>query len=203
MRLNPKPKTLMADETDGRRRRTVESRARIVAAMLQLVHDGDVTPNAEMVATRASIGLRSVFRHFKDMGSLYQEMSAVIEAELATIIDHPITANLQSQRLAQIVERRAAAFEKMFPYKRAGDLPRHRSAFLDAGHARLNARARAILLEELPAEAVTDDLLFEAVDMLLSWETWSRLRRNQGLSPQQAQDVLGATLHRLMAGLPK
>src|SRR5271155_753085 len=67
---------------DGRRQRTVDSRARIVSAMLELTHAGHVTVSAELVAERASVGLRTVFRHFNDMDSLYREMSLAIEARL-------------------------------------------------------------------------------------------------------------------------
>ena len=62
------------DEVDGRRRRSLDSRARIVAAMLELVRLGNASPNAVEVAARAGVGLRSVFRHFKDMESLYVEI---------------------------------------------------------------------------------------------------------------------------------
>lgn len=45
--------------------------------MLELVREGDISPSAELVAARADVGLRTVFRHFKDLDSLYREMSAV------------------------------------------------------------------------------------------------------------------------------
>ena len=38
----------------------------------------------------------------------------------------------------------------------------------------------------------------EALDLLLSFETWSRLRREQGLSPRQAKDTLTAAVRRLL-----
>ncbi|MEO8374286.1 MAG: hypothetical protein ABI471_03615, partial [Sphingomonas bacterium] len=53
--------------TDGRRRRSETSRDKIVEAMLAIVAEGQITPSAEQVALRAEVGLRSVFRHFKDM----------------------------------------------------------------------------------------------------------------------------------------
>ena len=68
-----------AAESDGRRRRGQNNRARIVTAMLEIIRTGDMSPSADQVAARADVGLRTVFRHFKDMDSLYSEMSLAIE----------------------------------------------------------------------------------------------------------------------------
>ena len=59
-----------AAEIDGRRLRSQVSRAKIVEALMTLVEAGQVDPSAEEVAATAGVGLRSVFRHFKDMESL-------------------------------------------------------------------------------------------------------------------------------------
>src|SRR5947209_16703757 len=81
-----------AAHPDGRRRRAQDSRARIVAAMLEIVHAGEVSPSAEQVAARADVGLRTVFRHFRDMDSLYREMTVAIEAELMTVVATPFVS---------------------------------------------------------------------------------------------------------------
>lgn len=187
------------DETDGRRRRSQDSRARIVAAMLELVHAGDVSPGAEQVAARAGVGLRTVFRHFSDMDSLYSEMSRVIEAEVRSVIDAPFAAEGWRERLVELVHRRAAVFEKIAPFKRASDIHRHQSRFLQAGHERLVMLSREILKRELPAEAARDQLTFETLDLLLSFEVWSRLRRDQDLTPRRARDVLEQAVRKAIA----
>jgi AcrR family transcriptional regulator len=188
-----------APEPDGRRRRSQDSRARIVAAMLDLVQDGDPAPGAEQVAARAGVGVRSVFRHFKDMDSLYREMSVAIEAEVAGVIDRPLATGEPMARLKELVGRRAAVFETISAYKRAADLQRHRSAFLEAGHAHLTERAREALHRALPPASAKDANLLESLDLLLSWEAWSRLRREQGLSPRQAKSVLEDAVGRLIS----
>lgn len=188
------------DESDGRRRRSQDSRARIVAALLELVQGGELSPSAEQVAARARVGLRSVFRHFKDMDSLYREMSLIVEQELATIIDRPLASQAPVDRILELVARRAEAFERIAPFKRAGDLIRHRSPFLEAAHVRMNVIARETLRRELPAAVVADRPLLEAIDLLLSWQTWQRLRRDQGLTSKGAREVLETAISRLIAG---
>jgi AcrR family transcriptional regulator len=49
--------------------RGARNRAAIVAALLELVGEGELEPTAEQVAERACVGTRTVFRHFADMES--------------------------------------------------------------------------------------------------------------------------------------
>ncbi len=185
--------------TDGRRRRGQDNRASIVSALLELVAAGDVSPSAEQVAARAQVGLRTVFRHFKDMDSLYAEMSAAISAKFLAVVDQPFAATDWRGRVIELVGRRAGVFETIAPYRRATEAFRHRSAFLDAGALAMAGTLREILKRELPAEVASDDIRLETLDLLLSYETWSRLRREQGLSPARAQGVLEGAVAALIA----
>ncbi|MCI3133632.1 hypothetical protein [Phenylobacterium aquaticum] len=59
------------------------------------------------------------------------------------------------------------------------DSRRCKSQFLDADMSKLAAPLRRILQRETPPEILADATTFEALDLLLSFETWSRLRREQ------------------------
>ena len=89
--------------TDGRRLRSADSRRRIVAALMQLVEAGDLEPSAESVAEKAGVGLRSVFRHFKDMEGLRREMNAIVEARLRGIIENPLPGRDWRERLDALI----------------------------------------------------------------------------------------------------
>jgi AcrR family transcriptional regulator len=183
---------------DGRRRRGHDNRARIVAAMLAIIGEGEVSPSAEQVAARADVGLRTVFRHFLDMDSLYREMSGVIEAELRSVADRPLRTQSWPDRLFELIERRAIGFEKIAPFKHASDALRHRSKFLEADSARLAAGLLEILQREVPPAIAADPVTLGILELLLSFEAWSRLRREQGLSPEQAQEILSAAARRVI-----
>ncbi|MGH7023235.1 MAG: TetR/AcrR family transcriptional regulator [Caulobacteraceae bacterium] len=183
---------------DGRRRRSQDSRARIVSAMLDLVRAGEVSPVAEQVAARAGVGLRTVFRHFKDMDGVYREMAVAIEAELSAMLRPRLRGETWRQRLADLIDRRALAFETIAPFKRAADAHRVGSAFLEARHARLTAASRAILREALPPAVAGDTTTLECLDLLLSYETWSRLRREQHLTPRRARATIVFAVGRLL-----
>ena len=97
----------MPEQLDGRRQRSEASRERIVKAMLALVAEGDVCPGAESVAARAGVGLRTVFRHFENMESLYQQISAAVAAEVKPMADEPYRAAGWAEQLMELIERRA------------------------------------------------------------------------------------------------
>jgi AcrR family transcriptional regulator len=192
--------TIPADaETDGRRRRSADSRERIVAAMLALIKEGETSPGAEQVAARAQVGLRTVFRHFNDMDSLYREMSTAIEAELRPIIEQPLEGGDWRERLAHLIRRRAMAFEKITPFKQASQVHAHRSAVLRADNDRLSDILRLILKAVLPAEIAADPDRFEPLDMVMSYEAWARLRRDQHLDPAAAEALIHAMVFKLLA----
>jgi AcrR family transcriptional regulator len=186
-----------AQETDGRRLRGLDSRRRIVEAMLELVRETEYSPSAEQVAARAGVGLRTVFRQFNDMESLYAEMSQVIEAGLWAVASRPFVARTWRGRLTEMVERRSAAFEQLGPIKRAADAMRSSSPFLAERQARLVTVMRMLLGRILPPEIASDPERFEALDLLLSFEAWWRLRRDQGLDPDRARVVLNHAVSRV------
>lgn len=187
------------EERDGRKLRSQDSRARIVASMLDLIREGEVSPSAETVASRANVGLRTVFRHFKDMDSLYREMSDEIERQVIAIRDQPFAAADWRGRLMELIDRRFMVFERIAPFKRASEAVRHRSRFIGQDSSRLVVALREILKRVAPPAEVGDPQVFEALDLLLSFETWSRLRREQGLSQEEACDVLKAVVRKLTA----
>jgi AcrR family transcriptional regulator len=183
---------------DGRHRRGQDSRARIVAALFELVQAGEVVPSAEQVAAQADVGLRTVFRHFKDMDSLYGEISQAMAVILLATAGQPFKAQDGRSRIIELVERRADAFEKLAPFMAVAATSRHRSAVLRAEVARLTDALRAILLRELPKDLAADQARVEALDLLLSFESWSRLRREQGLTSERARAVLEAAVGRIL-----
>lgn len=185
------------EKVDGRRRRSLDSRARIVAAMLELIRETSVPPSAELVAQRAGVGLRSVFRHFQDMDSLYAEIERPFESELRAIAQRPFKGSTWQERVIELIGRRSAAFEIVAPYRHAADTMRLTSALLQGHHGMLTTALRTILRGLVPKSAV-DAPTFEALDLLLGFEAWSRLRREQGLTPRQARNTLESAVKALI-----
>ena len=185
-----------ATSRDGRRRRSQDSRQRIVAAMIDLVGEGRITPSAEEVAARAGVGLRTVFRHFNDMESLYAEMTATLAEQYEMWLIPFESVDWQGQ-LREVVERRTATYERLLPFKRAGDAHRHMSPAIQAEHVRVREMMRRRLRSFLPGTIADDVLRFETIDMLLSFEAWQRLRDEQALDPSRARQLIMGEVMRL------
>ena len=175
---------------DGRRNRGEQSRRRIVAALMDLVREGVITPTAEAVAERADVGLRTVFRHFADMETLYREIAAEIDAVVGPAATTRLAGRDWRQRLAQGIELRTEVFERLMPFQLATAVHRHESPFLDGQQVEAAALQRSLLRHALPKAVAADKPRFEALDLLLSFDAWLRLRREQGLSRAAAKRVM-------------
>ncbi len=176
-------------EVDGRRQRSDASRRKIALAMLDLLREGELDPSADLVAERAGVGRRTVFRLFSDMEGVYREMHAVMTSRLAPEFAKPFVGRTWAARLDEVIERRAKMFEMMLPIKTAADARRYSSNFLQIEHKKITRLQRQTLRAVLPAALAKGDPL-EALDLALSFEAWRRLRHEQGLGVKQAQAVL-------------
>lgn len=185
--------------SDGRRARGRANRSKILAALMALVQEGITIPTAEQVSDRAGVGLRTVFRHFDDMESLYREISTEIMKQISPLIAQPLPDANDDQRLVDIVERRARVFEIMLPFQRAVHVHRYRSPFLSEEAIHTRALESATLRNALPARLVANPQMFDALNMVLSFSAWQRLRDEQGLSITAAKNVVRLTAAALVA----
>ena len=181
-------------DRDGRVRRSQRSGHAIVEALLELVGEGVVEPTAEQVAARAKVGIRTVFRRFSDMESLFAEMDARLEAAALPILLDGRPDGTLADRARDLVRRRAAFFERIAPYKRSGNLKRPHSPFLRDRHAALVRGLRANLLRCLPELRRAPAALVEALDLATSFEAWDRLRSEQRLSGTRARAAVERTV---------
>jgi AcrR family transcriptional regulator len=190
-------------ELDGRLARSERSRDAIVEAMLALVGEGDPSPTAERVAERAQVGIRSVFRHFRDMESLFAAMDERLEARVAPRYAAPPPPGRLPERVRALLERRCRLYETIAPYKRAAAMRRAESPFLRETHAALARRLRADLRRWLPELEQAPEPLAEALELVTSFEAWDRLRSDQRLGAARTCAVLERAALALVAELAR
>jgi AcrR family transcriptional regulator len=183
---------------DGRVQRGERNRDAIVDAMFELVGEGALEPTAEQVAARAGVGLRSVFRHFTDMESLYAALTTRLRREVEPIVTAEQAKGSLAERARAMVQRRARLFERIAPYKRSGNLNRERSPFLNAEHAKVVLQLREHLALWLPELATKPRATRDAIELVASFEAWDRLCRDQGLSSARARAAQEAALLALL-----
>ncbi|MEO1965896.1 TetR/AcrR family transcriptional regulator [Hyphomonas sp.] len=185
--------------SDGRRLRSERNKQKIVSAMMELVREGDYDPSVASIAERAGVGLRTVFRHFDDVDTLYREMSGQIEARILPEIAKPLTAIDWQGRVKEMMERRIRVFEDVMPVRICALARRYRSELLMANHKRFVAHETAALALALPLEVLENEPLKLAFDVALSFDTWRRMRQDQGFSRAKATSVLDTMLDALIA----
>ena len=192
--------------TDGRVRRGAENRSALVEALVSLYEEGELAPTAAQIAQRAGVAVRSVYGHFGDVETLAAEVSERQWHVHRRLMHAAPVSGTRRERVDELVARRAALFEAVAPVRRAAMLHAHRSETIAANLRRLAQRLRAQVARTFAPEidpvgrartSARAAELLDAADLLLSWESWERLRTQQGCTPARARRVLTAALIRL------
>jgi len=190
----------MEEETkDGRRLRSGRSRRQVIEAMFELLAEGDMTPSAVAVAERANVGMRTVFRHFEDMDSIYDEMAQEVGKAAIPMLVAPYETTTWRERLFECVDKRAELYETVFPMKMCVTLRRFQSDFLSKQHESDIVYLRSALKTILPKEITSNRELFGAIEVALDFSTWRQLRQDQDRSVESAKQSIKLTLAGLAA----
>lgn len=177
---------------DGRVLRSERSRLKIVDALFELTGEGVLMPTAKQVASRADLGIRTVFRHFADMDSLFEEMSRRLRNEIRESLRVDIPEGSTAERLEELLQLRCQFYERVSHYWKATEAQRSRSAFLTRTHQSEAPTLRANLFAWLPEFRELPVEIIDALEMITSPEAWHRLRTEQKLSVKRA----GAAMQR-------
>jgi AcrR family transcriptional regulator len=134
-----------AELVDGRLARSARTRTAVIDALLALHEEGDLSPTAVRVASRAGVALRTVYGHFADMESLFaeagqRELSRIIALTDAISRDLPL-----GERIDRLAATRARVLESMLATMRAAalreglspQLQENRDRFVAAGDAQV------------------------------------------------------------------
>lgn len=184
---------------DGRHARRSKNRSKIIHAFKELVRDGQTSPTAKDVALRAGVGLRTVYRCFDDMGSLYKELIQDLHGEFLPRAALDLDTGDRAVRLERLVTNRGAVFGDMEPFLLASEVKRHVYKALTEDYAYLLTMERDRLAfvvnpdEVLPAETL------EALNAVTGFSFWRRLRIEQDLDRETAGRVMSRTAHAVLA----
>lgn len=194
--------THVAPDRDGRKQRSQSSRAKIIQALLRIVGNGDYSPSAAKVAEQAGVGLRTVFRQFDDMDSLYRELSDAIEAKVLPIMLEPLEGASWKGRLFATAERRARMFEMVLPYRISANLKRFQSDFLLQDYRRMLSLEKSMIESLLPEAVRANPTIVHGINVVLSFQTWRLLRHDHSLPIDEAGAVVKQLLGTALADLP-
>ena len=182
-----------SSRTDGRRLRSARTSQLIIEAYLALLRDKPQIPTAARIAERAGYSVRSVFERFPDLHAL--RVAATDYAMAQATVQAPLKVEGDRQaRLAAYVETRGGTCERWLPLWRALNANKGESA--DLNNRILLVRRTVLRRIELMFEAELALLEADrrrrtliALDTLLDFESWGRMRDDHGLSVAEACTV--------------
>ena len=175
---------------DGRRLRSERSRQAIIDAAISLMDEGMLVATAQQVADRADVGIRSLFRHFSDMESLFQAVDDQIRGDYEALFLGGDRDGTVDERIQRMAERRAAAYEAVKTVVLATKAQLWRYDVLRKNYARNQRGLRKDLENWLPELLTDEPETRAAADAVASFEMWHRLRENQGLSRKRSIAVI-------------
>jgi AcrR family transcriptional regulator len=185
---------------DGRRLRSERSKQAIIDAALALMEEGNLIPTAQQISDRARIGIRSFFRHFEDMESLFATIDDRIRDATEELYLGGDRDGTLEERILHAIERRAEGYEHQRNMILSTTAQLWRSETLRKNYARYQRGLRKDLDDWLPELKQLTRSQREAVDALASFEMWHRLRYHQRLNKAAVVDVLVGMLKTLIQG---
>ena len=179
-----------AGVVDGRRARSERSKQAIIDASLALMEEGNLIPTAQQISDRAGMGIRSFFRHFEDMETLFATIDEQTRDTTEALYIGGDRQGTLEERILHAVERRAAGFEEQRNMILSTAAQLWRSQTLRRNYARYQRGLRKDLEDWLPEVKQLARTRREAVDAIASFEMWHRLRYQQGQSRSAAIDIM-------------
>ncbi len=193
-------KSADAGVVDGRRARSERSKQAIIDASLALMQEGNLIPTAQQISDRAGVGIRSFFRHFEDMETLFATIDEQTRDTTEALFIGGDREGMLEERILHAVERRAAGFEEQRNMILSTAAQLWRSETLRRNYARYQRGLRKDLEDWLPEVKQLARTRREAVDAIASFEMWHRLRYQQGQSESAAIDILVGLLKDMIEG---
>jgi AcrR family transcriptional regulator len=192
-----------AGRVDGRRLRSERTRRLIIEAYMALVRETGQMPTAVQIAERAGYSVRSIFERFPDLTAL---RVAVTDYAVAEARANGALRDLDADRLTRIrsqVEQRGRSCERWLPLWRvlSADLDRSPDLQQRIRMIRQLIIMRMEMMFRPELSSVGDDVrkkIMLALEALLDFESWARMREMHGLTFEQACDVWIKAIDRLL-----
>lgn len=192
---------------DGRRLRSARTKQLIVEAYLALLRESPEIPTAAMIAERAGYSVRSVFERFQDLHALRVAATDYAFTQgTAQAVPREVMGD-RASRIRSHVETRSWICEEWLPLWRALVSNQGESVELKVRIAQVRqAVLRRIELmydEELSVLADVERLqTVLAIDSLVDFESWGRMRDVSGLSIEEGRQVWIMSIDRLLPPTP-
>jgi len=189
---------------DGRSLRRERNRQDIVNALLGLIENGETEISAALIASKAGLSERSIFRYFDDVNDLYRSVCDLAfskEIEFA-LIDDAGMGSLET-KIENFVNQRVRIYtmnEKVAPAARSfafkNPIIKNQLVF---GRKLLRAQITKQFAEELSTfDKSQQQVAVATIDALTTFESYDMMRSDQKMSVQTIKSILTESIRKAL-----
>lgn len=196
--------SIPASAVDGRSLRRERNRQDIVDALLGLIENGETEISAALIASKAGLSERSIFRYFDDVNDLYRSVCDLAfskEIEYALIDDVGIGS--LDTKIENFVNQRVRIYtmnEKIAPAARsfAFKNPIIKNQLV-VGRKLLRTQIIKHFAQELSAfDKQQQQVAVAIIDSLTTFEYYDMMRSDQKMSVQTIKSVLTESIRKAL-----
>jgi len=196
--------SIPASAVDGRSLRRERNRQDIVDALLGLIENGETEISAALIASKAGLSERSIFRYFDDVNDLYRSVCDLAfskEIEYA-LIDDAGVGSLDT-KIENFVNQRVRIYtmnEKIAPAARsfAFKNPIIKNQLV-VGRKLLRTQIMKHFAEELSVfDKQQQQVAVAIIDSLTTFEHYDMMRSDQKMSVQTIKSVLTESIRKAL-----
>jgi len=196
--------SIPASAVDGRSLRRERNRQDIVDALLGLIENGETEISAALIASKAGLSERSIFRYFDDVNDLYRSVCDLAfskEIEYA-LIDDAGVGSLDT-KIENFVNQRVRIYtmnEKIAPAARsfAFKNPIIKNQLV-VGRKLLRTQIIKHFAEELSVfDKHQQQVAVAIIDSLTTFEYYDMMRSDQKMSVQAIKSVLAESIRKAL-----
>ena len=196
--------SIPASAVDGRSLRRERNRQDIVDALLSLIENGETEISAALIASKAGLSERSIFRYFDDVNDLYRSVCDLAfskEIEYA-LIDDAGVGSLDT-KIENFVNQRVRIYtmnEKIAPAARsfAFKNPIIKNQLV-VGRKLLRTQIIKHFAEELSVfDKQQQQVAVAIIDSLTTFEYYDMMRSDQRMSVQAIKSVLTESIRKAL-----
>jgi AcrR family transcriptional regulator len=189
---------------DGRSLRRERNRQDIVDALLGLIENGETEISAALIASKAGLSERSIFRYFDDVDDLYRSVCDLAfskEIEYALIDDAGIGSldtkieNFVNQRVRiYTMNEKIAPAARSFAFK--NPIIKNQLVF---GRKLLRAQITKHFAEELSTfDKSQQQVAVATIDALTTFESYDMMRSDQKMSVHTIKSILSEGIRKAL-----
>lgn len=190
---------------DGRTLRRTRNRTAVIAALLEIIREGNLHPGASEIADRAGVSHRSIFRYFDDLDDLVRTAIDYAFAEAGPLADIPdIGEGSLSERIANFVDARVALFQHVDGTMQLARMRAPSIASIDEGIAQIAEQFRTQIAEhfadELSSTVEADrPLMIDGVLVLTSYDSFTIHLRLLGSDVERIRAAWGTAIAAMLS----